>query len=483
MKFSNSYLKLGDEFFEKINPSKVSNPNLFLWNQKIADVLGVSENKDIESEKLAQIFSGNQLVKGMESIATAYAGHQFGNFVPKLGDGRAHLLGEVLTNNNQTLDIQLKGSGRTSFSRGGDGLCGLGPAIREFLMGEAMAALNVPTTRSLAVVSTGDQVFREKSHPGAVVTRVASSHLRVGTFQYFSALGDLDSLESLSNYTIKRLFPEIDCNDPKKYQELLVKVMDRQMDLIVHWMRVGFIHGVMNTDNTALSGETIDFGPCAMMGIFDPDTVFSSIDRNGRYAFGNQPNIVQWNMARFAECLIPLISKDEKKSIEVLEPIISGISEEFEKKWLAMMGKKLGISLEPTKGDRDFVFALLSLLKDQKLDYTDSFKGLNEALSSDESDISKKLGKWFIIWRKRITDQNISVESALKIMKQNNPIVIPRNHHMENVLKICEEDMSSEAALEFLEVIGSPYFETPITKKFQDLPEDDDKNYQTFCGT
>jgi len=313
MMFSNSYTQLGETFFQKIKPTPVSDPALFLWNDELAETLPVAKHLSADFEEMANVFSGNKILSGSEPIALAYAGHQFGNFVAQLGDGRAHLLGEVIDTKGVRKDIQLKGSGPTTFSRNGDGRCALGPAIREFIMGESMHALGVTTSRSLAVTTTGEQVYRETIQPGAVVTRIASSHLRVGTFEYFAARDNYQAVETLSDYAIERHYPDLNEAGNQRFELLLSSVIEKQIQLIVEWLRVGFIHGVMNTDNTTIAGETIDYGPCAMLGIYDPKTVFSSIDRQGRYAFGNQPTIAQWNMARFAETLLPLVSSDEKK--------------------------------------------------------------------------------------------------------------------------------------------------------------------------
>ena len=329
MNFSNSYASLDEIFYERTRPIPVKNPQLFLWNSDLAEQLMIPNDLKRDPVALAQAFSGNSSMPGSDPVATVYAGHQFGSFVYQLGDGRAHLLGEVLDQSGQRWDIQLKGSGRTSFSRGGDGRCALGPAVREFIMSEAMNALGVPTTRCLAVVTTGEPVFRETPLPGAVVTRVASSHLRIGTFQFFAARGDHQALKILCNYTINRHYPELQKEGQNPYVSLIDKVIEKQIQLVVEWMRVGFIHGVMNTDNTSLSGETIDYGPCAMMGIYDPKTVYSSIDMMGRYAFGNQPDILHWNLARFAECLLPLINADENKAVEQVRPLIATFSRPF----------------------------------------------------------------------------------------------------------------------------------------------------------
>ncbi len=484
MKFSNSYVGLGEAFYERIRPTPVRDPRLFLWNSSLAEQLGVQDELKNDPVALAQVFSGNQILPGSEPIATAYAGHQFGSFVPQLGDGRAHLLGEVLDPFGKGWDIQLKGSGRTSFSRGSDGRCPLGPAVREFLMSEAMNALRVPTTRSLAVVTTGEPVFREATLPGAVVTRVAGSHIRVGTFQYFAARGDLLSLKTLCNYAMKRHYPELQGEDQKPYILFIDKVIERQIRLVVDWMRVGFIHGVMNTDNTTISGETIDYGPCAMLGIYDPQTVYSSIDTMGRYAFGNQPKIIHWNMVRFAECLLPLIDPDTNKAVDQIGPVITAFPNRFDTEYMKMMGKKLGlISLE--EEDRSLITSVLNRLRDRRMDYTVTFDLLTKSLISEAaaSRMNDELGDHFEPWKKRLSEQHADPQEVQKLMRQHNPVVIPRNHHVEAVIRECVEKGEVTSAEKFLQVLRFPYEELPQTSGYQDPPIDGDANYQTFCGT
>jgi len=403
MNFSNSYACLDEVFYEKIRPTPVQDPHLFLWNPSLAEQLMISNELKHDPVALAQAFSGNHLIPGSEPIATVYAGHQFGHFVPQLGDGRAHLLGEVLDQFGQRWDIQLKGSGHTSFSRGGDGRCALGPAVREFIMSEAMKALGVPTTRCLAVVTTGETVFRETPLPGAVVTRVASSHLRIGTFQFFAARGDHQALKTLCDYTIERHYPELQEEGENQYLQFIDKVIERQVHLVVHWMRVGFIHGVMNTDNTSLSGETIDYGPCAMMGTYDPQTVYSSIDTMGRYAFGNQPEILQWNIARFAECLLPLINVDRNKAVDQVGPVIAEFPGRFEKEYMKMIGKKLGLTFFKQE-DKKLIVSVLNRLKERRLDYTVTFDLLTKSLMSEAatSQMKNELEECFDLWQKRL---------------------------------------------------------------------------------
>jgi uncharacterized protein YdiU (UPF0061 family) len=484
MNFSNSYAHLDDIFYEKTGPTPVKDPHLFLWNPGLAEELLMSNELKHDPVALAQAFSGNQRIPGSEPIATAYAGHQFGHFVPQLGDGRAHLLGEVLDQFGKGWDIQLKGSGRTSFSRGGDGRCALGPAVREFIMSEAMKALGVPTTRSLAVVTTGETVFRETPLPGAVVTRVASSHLRIGTFQFFAARGDHQALKTLYNYTIERHYPELQEEGENQYLQFLDKVIERQIHLVVDWMRVGFIHGVMNTDNTSLSGETIDYGPCAMMGIYDPRTVYSSIDTMGRYAFGNQPEILQWNIARFAECLLPLINGDSNKAVDQVGSVIAEFPGRFEKEYMKMMGKKLGLTSFKQE-DKKLIVSVLNRLMDRRLDYTITFDLLTRSLTSEAaaSQLNNELGECFDLWKKRLNGQHSVSQEVQDLMRKHNPVVIPRNHHVEEVIQECEQTGSTGLAEQFLKVLRSPYKELAQTSGYQDPPSDGDKDYQTFCGT
>jgi uncharacterized protein YdiU (UPF0061 family) len=484
MNFSNSYACLDDIFYERIRPSPVQDPQLFLWNSSLAELLMIPNELKHDSAALAQAFSGNSILPGLEPIATVYAGHQFGNFVPQLGDGRAHLLGEVLDQFGQRRDIQLKGSGRTSFSRGGDGRCALGPAVREFIMSEAMNALGVPTTRCLAVVTTGETVFRETPLPGAVVTRVASSHLRIGTFQFFAAQGDHQALKTLCNYTIERHYPELQEEGQNQYVPFIRKVIERQIQLVVEWMRVGFIHGVMNTDNTSLCGETIDYGPCAMMGIYDPQTVYSSIDTMGRYAFGNQPEILQWNLARFAECLLPLINADTNKAVDQVRPVIAEFADRFEQEYMKMMGRKLGLTVFKQE-DQKLIISVLNRLKDRSLDYTVTFDLLTKSLTSEAaaSQMNTELEECFDLWQKRLSEQHAGPQKVQELMRQHNPVVIPRNHHVEKVIQECEQTGKVTLAENFLQVLRSPYEELAQTSEYQDPPSDGDEGYQTFCGT
>ena len=488
MKFSNTYSQLDGAFYQRISPARVSRPQLLLWNDNLAGMLQLTDEFCRDKSLLAEYFSGNRLPDGADPIALAYAGHQFGSFNPQLGDGRAHLLGEILGAGGQRYDIQLKGSGQTRFSRQGDGKCAIGPAVREYIMSEAMFALGVPTSRCLAVVGSGDLVFREAAKPGAIVTRVAASHIRVGTFEYFAARGDMESLKALADFTLDRHFPEIarngDLDNKDKILHLLQAVIGKQIQLIVSWLRVGFIHGVMNTDNTAVSGETIDFGPCAMMGIYHPGTVFSSIDSQGRYAFGNQPGIAQWNMARLAEALLPLIDTVPEKAVEQAEPLIRQFARDFDQAYREMLANKLGIA-SPCGQANELAKTLLGQMQDKQLDYTQTFTRLALSLedATEAEKLSQELGPWYHDWRVLLTDTGIAASSARTLMDKTNPQVIPRNHHVEAIIKEYEESGASQRIDDFLTVLRSPYRRLAQTPDFQDLPADGDRHYRTFCGT
>jgi len=475
--FDNTYSRLSKNFKEEIKPIPVKNPELVIFNENLAKELNL-DFSNISKKELAKIFSGNVLPEGSSTIAQAYAGHQFGHFT-MLGDGRAVLLGEHLTNINKRFDIQFKGSGRTSFSRSGDGRAALGPMLREYIISEAIHALNIPSTRSLAVVSTGEKVVRENLLPGAILTRIASSHIRVGTFQYIAAKQNIDDLNTLVNYTIDRHYPEIKSSENKAL-DLLNLVMEKQCQLVVNWMRVGFIHGVMNTDNMAISGETIDYGPCAFMDYYDPKTVFSSIDRFGRYSYSNQPPIAKWNLARFAECLIPLINENEDAAIKMASEIIDNFQNIYEEKWLNMMRDKLGFFGEDKK-DKKIINDLLNWMEKNKADYTNTFLYLMNINSiNDEVYKDQKFLNWFKNWENRTLINNGSNEKSLKLMKNTNPIVIPRNHKVEEALSDANEG-NLDNFNKLLSIIGNPYSDLKDIKDFQSPSLNN--NYQTFCGT
>ena len=475
--FDNSYSKLSKTFKEDIKPTPVHEPELVILNEELAKNLNLNFS-GIDKKKLAEIFSGNSLPDGTNSIAQAYAGHQFGHFT-MLGDGRAVLLGEHLINKKQRIDIQFKGSGRTSFSRGGDGRAALGPMLREYIISEAINALNIPTTRSLAVVKTGEKVVRENLLNGAILTRVASSHIRVGTFQYIAATQNVEDLNTLVDYTIDRHYPEIK-SSKNKALDLLSLVMERQCQLVVNWMRVGFIHGVMNTDNMAISGETIDYGPCAFMDQYDPKTVFSSIDKFGRYAFSNQPPITKWNLARFAECLIPLIDKDEETAIKIATELIDNFQNIYEEKWLNMMRDKLGL-FGDDKNDQTLINKLLDWMKNNNADYTNTFCHLMGVELNDEIYKNDDFKDWYNEWQKRLKLNNSS-DKHLELMKKNNPVVIPRNHKVEEALTDADKG-NLETMNKFLKVLIKPYSVQENIIEFQKPAPISDEKYQTFCGT
>ena len=476
--FENTYFNLSKSFKEDIKPVPVKNPELILLNYELASSLDLDFSK-ISHEELSKIFSGNLLPEGSNSIAQAYAGHQFGHFT-MLGDGRAVLIGEHTTKSNKKYDIQFKGSGKTAFSRNGDGRAALGPMLREYLISEAMYNLGIPTTRSLAVVKTGEEVIRETSLQGAILTRVALSHIRVGTFQYIAARQKEDELQTLLNYVIDRHYPDIK-NSKNKSIDLLEIVLDKQIDLVINWMRVGFIHGVMNTDNMSIPCETIDYGPCAFMDVYDPKTVFSSIDRMGRYAYCNQPIITKWNLSRFAECLIPLIDKDQKKAIEQATEIINSFEKKYEEKWLNMMRNKLGLSGVDEK-DKYLILDLLTWMHQEKVDYTNTFCHLmNFEIENKEKFEKTDFKNWKKRWQERLKANNNKPEKYLKLMRSVNPLVIPRNHKVEEVLNEANNG-NIKTFSEFLEILNKPYLEQKNIINYQ-VPSSSNEKYQTFCGT
>ena len=474
--FDNTYSKLSKTFKEDIKPIPVHDPELVILNDELAKSLNLDFSK-VDKKKLAEIFSGNLLPEGAQSIAQAYAGHQFGHFT-MLGDGRAVLLGEHLVNKNNRFDIQFKGSGKTSFSRGGDGRAVLGPMLREYIISEAIHSLKIPSTRSLAVVKTGEKVVRENLLQGAILTRVASSHIRVGTFQYIAATQNIGNLKTLVDYTINRHYPEIKLSKTKAL-DLLNLVMEKQCQLVVDWMRVGFIHGVMNTDNMAISGETIDYGPCAFMDHYDPKTVFSSIDKFGRYAYSNQPSITKWNLARFAECLIPLIDKNENSAIRIASEIIDNFQNIYEDKWLNMMRDKLGLFGED-KSDKKLINDLLNLMEKNKADYTNTFYNLMDTNNDIYKD--KNFIGWINDWKKRATLNKTSNQKKMELMKRSNPVVIPRNHKVEEALAAADEG-NLRMMINLLSILKKPYDLQKNSTDYQSSAPLSDQKYQTFCGT
>ncbi len=475
--FDNSYSRLSDAFKEHIKPVAVKNPELVIINESLAKELDLDLTK-INKDKLSSLFTGNTLPEGSNTIAQAYAGHQFGHFT-MLGDGRAILIGEHITSSNKRYDIQLKGSGKTSFSRNGDGRAALGPMLREYIVSEAMHNLNIPSTRSLAVAKTGEKIMRDTLLEGAILTRVALSHIRVGTFQYIAARDKKDELELLLNYVINRHYPKL-VNSKNKAMDLLIDLMNKQIDLVVDWMRVGFIHGVMNTDNMSISGETIDYGPCAFMDTYDPKTVFSSIDHMGRYAYCNQPIITKWNLSRFAECLIPMIDENQKKAIDMATEIINTFEKNYEEKWLEMMRKKLGL-LGNHSTDKTLILDLLTWMHQKKVDYTNTFCHLMKFKVQEEDFQDGIFKDWEKRWNERLIINNSSNEKSIALMRTVNPLVIPRNDKVEETLDLANKN-NFKMLFEFLEVLKTPYKEKKNTYKYQILNENN-KEYKTFCGT
>ena len=476
--FDNTYYRLSDIFKEDIKPIPVKKPELVLVNKTLAENLNLNFS-NLDNQELSELFSGNSLPEGSNSIAQAYAGHQFGHFT-MLGDGRAVLIGEHLSKDNKRYDIQFKGSGKTAFSRNGDGRAALGPMLREYVISEAMNGLGIPTTRSLAVVKTGEDVIRETSLPGAILTRIASSHIRVGTFQYIAARQKKDEIEILLNYVIDRHYPDIK-NSKNKATELLSIILEKQINLVVNWMRVGFIHGVMNTDNMSISGETIDYGPCAFMDTYDPKTVFSSIDQMGRYAYFNQPVITKWNLSRFAECLIPLIDKNQEKAIQLATEIINSFEKKYEEKWLNMMRDKLGLFGMDEK-DKFLILDLLTWMHQKKIDYTNIFCHLmNENIKEDKDYEDEDFKNWKKRWNERLKTNNNTPEKSLKLMRSANPIVIPRNHKVEEALEAAEKN-NFKPITRLVEILKDPYSQQKNIINYQ-IPSNSEKKYQTFCGT
>jgi serine/tyrosine/threonine adenylyltransferase len=479
--FDNSYLRLPESLYVKLNPVAVRAPRLVLFNRPLAESLGL-QPPALAGDAGAAMFAGNSLPPGAAPIAQAYAGHQFGHFTT-LGDGRALLLGEQITPAGERFDIQLKGSGPTPFSRRGDGRAALGPMLREYLISEAMHALGIPTTRSLAVVTTGEQVFRETPLPGAVLTRVAASHIRVGTFEYLAARGDRETLRILADYTISRHFPAL-AGVENPYRALLQGVMARQAALMAQWLHVGFIHGVMNTDNMALSGETIDYGPCAFMDAYDPGTVFSSIDHGGRYAYANQPYIAQWNLARFAETLLPLLDQDQARAVACAEEAIASFPEHVRHYRLAGMRAKLGLFTEESD-DLALMDTLFTCMQRTRADFTNTFRDLGRDPGGDTP-----LGEdpdfmaWQRRWQERLTRQSESVGAVRRLMAAHNPAVIPRNHLVEAALTAAVERADYSLLERLLTVLATPYADlSPEHDAYRLPPVPTEGVYQTFCGT
>ncbi|SBV32784.1 conserved protein of unknown function [uncultured Sphingopyxis sp.] len=483
--FENSFHDSMEGFYAPAEAAKPSAPELLLFNHALAERLGI-DVAGATDDQLARVFSGAEILEGAEPLALAYAGHQFGHFSPQLGDGRALLLGEIVAPDGARFDVQLKGSGPTAFSRNGDGKAAIGPVLREFLVSEAMAAMGVPTTRALAAVATGDRVQRERAHPGAVLTRIASSHIRVGTFQFFAAHFGAEHVAQLSDYSIRRHFPDLaDAANP--HLALLDRVIGLQCELVSHWLGVGFIHGVMNTDNVAISGETIDYGPCAFMDRFAVNTVFSSIDANGRYAYGRQPQIMHWNMARFAEALLPAIHRVSPEDVEAAKAIVDAVPGRFRASWHAKVRGKLGLSGEGAD-DGELIDSLFDELETHAVDFTSFFRALAMLLRGDGAMLESLLpsadamAPWIAAWWERIEHDSMGPVEHADAMDAVNPLYIPRNHLVEEALEAAEAgDLAPW--LKLLGVVRNPYEVRPGLERFT-LPAPADAGpYKTFCGT
>ncbi|MET1410783.1 protein adenylyltransferase SelO [Roseibium sp. HPY-6] len=484
--FDNTYARELPGFYVAWEGAKVPSPALVVFNEDLSEELGLNANALQTAEGVA-VFAGLQSPDGASPLAQVYAGHQFGGFSPQLGDGRALLLGEVIDRHGKRRDIQLKGSGPTPFSRGGDGKAVLGPVLREYIMGEAMHALRIPSTRALAAVTTGETIYREGPKPGAVLTRVASSHLRVGTFQFFAARGDTEKVRQLADYAIARHDPDLsDAEDG--YLKLFVRVMERQANLIAQWVLVGFVHGVMNTDNTTISGETIDYGPCAFIDTYDPAAVFSSIDHQGRYAFGRQPSIAQWNLARLAETILALINPDDlDKAVERVSDELARFPELYKSAWLDGMRAKLGLTGRDD-GDEQLAEALLTQLFQHKIDYTLFFRRLSGAATGAREPVTQLFAEqdgisaWLSKWTERLEKDSRSTEETAEAMNAVNPVYIPRNHKVEEAL-VAAEDGDLAPTEKLLEVLGSPFEEKPGLAEFANPAPSEFGPYRTFCGT
>ncbi|MED4392200.1 protein adenylyltransferase SelO [Priestia aryabhattai] len=474
----NSYAELPNIFFTPLDPNPVSSPKIVKFNDSLAASLGL-QKEQMQSQEGVSILAGNSVPKGAFPLAQAYAGHQFGHF-NMLGDGRAMLIGEQVTPSGERVDLQLKGSGRTPYSRGGDGRAALGPMLREYIISEAMQVLGIPTTRSLAVVTTGESIVREKELPGAILTRVASSHLRFGTFQFAAKWGTVENLQALADYALERHFSHIEKNE-KKYLSFLQEVIKRHATLVAKWQLIGFIHGVMNTDNMTISGETIDYGPCAFMDTYDPETVFSSIDVQGRYAYQNQPGITGWNLARFAEALLPLLDQDIEKAVEIAQNAVTEFPKLYRENWLAGMQAKLGLFNEE-KEDEALFQELLTMMKTYKADYTNTFRALTfNKLGKSDLFESEEFAQWQELWQKRLGRQKQSKAESEELMKHNNPAVIPRNHRVEAALDAAQKGDYSVME-DLLEVLSSPY-ESPDQSEYCTPSAPSNQPYQTYCGT
>ncbi len=486
--FENSYVTLPERFYARVGPTPVAMPRLIQVNEQLAAELGIDVGGE-DPATLAAVFSGNLIPAGAEPIALAYAGHQFGHFVPQLGDGRAILLGEVRDASGARRDIQLKGSGRTPFSRNGDGRAALGPVLREYLVSEAMHALGIPATRTLAAVTTGERIHREGLVPGAILTRIGASHVRVGTFEYFAARGDAEAVRLLADYAIDRHYPEVR-STAQPYLALLGAISERQALLIARWMLVGFIHGVMNTDNMVVSGETIDFGPCAFMDAFDPAAVFSSIDRNGRYAYANQPHAAQWNLARLAETLLSLLDPVPERAAELASEVLSRFSARVGEHWLAGMRAKLGLTT-PRDDDSQFIEGFLERMHRGQADFTLTFRALCDAAATGEADARVRTlfaspiayDEWAPAWRARLSVDAPDPAARSTAMRRVNPAFIPRNHRVEQAIVAAVEREDYSLFSRLLGVLSRPYADSQAFADYAIPPRPEERVTETFCGT
>jgi uncharacterized protein YdiU (UPF0061 family) len=489
--FENTYARLPEHFYSRVDPTAVASPRLVKLNVELARELRLDPDA-LASERGVAILAGNAVAVGSEPLAIAYAGHQFGHFVPQLGDGRANLLGEVVGRDGVRYDIQLKGSGRTPFSRGGDGRAALGPVLREYILSEAMAAMGVPTTRALAAVTTGERVFRETVLPGAVLTRVAASHLRVGTFQYFAARGDAEATRRLADYAIARHYPQA-AQAKQPYLALLDGVIARQASLVARWMLIGFIHGVMNTDNTSISGETIDYGPCAFLEVYDPAKVFSSIDHYGRYAYGNQPTAMHWNLARLAEALLPVLEQeagDAEVALALAKESLTAFGPQFEAARAAGLRRKLGLLTE-REGDAALAVDLLRRMAENRADFTLTFRRLCDAAEGFEGDAGVRVlfadpaayDGWAADWRHRLEEEPTSAQERAAAMRTANPAFIPRNHLVQAAISAAIERQDFQPFEELLDVVSHPYEDRPGLERYSTPALPEECVSQTFCGT
>ena len=492
--FDNSYARELEGFYVPFEGDDAPKPELIKLNTKLAQQLNLDPS-GLAGAAGAEFFSGSKIPEGANPLAQAYAGHQFGGFSAQLGDGRALLLGEVIDVEGKRRDIQLKGSGRTPFSRGGDGKAALGPVLREYILSEAMFGLGIPTTRALAVVTTGGEVIRETVLPGAVLARVASSHLRVGTFQFFAARGEVDKVRQLADYAIARHYPHLKAIE-NPYLSFLEAVAESQAALIAKWMLVGFVHGVMNTDNMTISGETIDYGPCAFLDHYDPDAVFSSIDAQGRYAYQNQPPIGQWNIARLAETLLPLIDRDNGSAIEKATEVVNLFSQKYLALWLEGMGEKLGLQSSRSQDDQgfttsdiDLINAVLTLMHDQKTDFTRFFRSLGEAVTGRSERLlalfedASAIEPWLDQWRHRLGEDTRDNKERAHAMNRINPIYVARNHKVEEALSDAVTHRDFTTFEKLITVLEQPFDQRAGLEKYEQAAPDDFGPYRTFCGT